>query len=450
LRLESDAQRVQILTLHRSKGLEFPLVFLPFAAIGKTSRDGPWCEYPSAEGRVLQFKAQTTPDAGVSWDEARAKAAAEERAEDARLLYVGLTRAQHALWLASGPLYRAGETPLAAMLAGLSAQADPADNALRFDASALESPMLAPLPPSAALDVPPARIARRALSRDWWIHSFSQLTSEATGIVEAGHGAADEPEPPAAAFDDGVDRRFAGSRFGNVLHSALENVDFAAWRDSRGRAPAGQDAPLRAALRSEGYGEEDIEDGLPLLTALVAGTLDTPLPEGVRLSELAEDARRAEMEFHFALQPTALSDVLALLHAHGLLLDRHAFGARRRLDGLMTGKIDLTYTHGGRYFVLDYKSNRLPSYDAAALAAAMDSSEYTLQAVIYTLALHRWLRFRLGVRYDYARDFGGVRYVFCRGLDAEAAGAPGVHAWTPPLVLIESLDALFASAEAAP
>lgn len=84
----------------------------------------------------------------------------------------------------------------------------------------------------------------------------------------------------------------------------------------------------------------------------------------------------------------------------------------------MTGLIDLTYTVDGRWYVLDYKSNRLPSYDADALARAMAHSEYALQALIYTVALHRWLRFRLGEAYDYARDFGGVRYLFCRGLDA--------------------------------
>ncbi|NEK65725.1 MAG: hypothetical protein G3W67_25550, partial [Xanthomonas perforans] len=87
--------------------------------------------------------------------------------------------------------------------------------------------------------------------------------------------------------------------------------------------------------------------------------------------------------------------------------------ARQRLEGLMTGLIDLTYTVDGRWYVLDYKSNRLPSYDADALARAMAHSEYELQALIYTVALHRWLRFRLGDGYDYARDFGGVRYLFC-------------------------------------
>ena len=101
--------------------------------------------------------------------------------------------------------------------------------------------------------------------------------------------------------------------------------------------------------------------------------------------------------------------------------------------------------------MLDYKSNRLPCYDAESLRAAMRHSEYDLQALIYTLALHRWLRFRLGDRYDYARDFGGIRYVFSRGieLDATAEGAaPGVHADRFEPELIHALDALFAGAQA--
>ncbi len=109
----------------------------------------------------------------------------------------------------------------------------------------------------------------------------------------------------------------------------------------------------------------------------------------------------------------------------------------------MTGLIDLVYRHDGRWYVLDYKSNRLPGYDAASLRRAMAHSEYDLQALIYTLALHRWLRFRLGAGYDYARDVGGIRYVFCRGLDAARAGSPGVHAERFAPELVHALDGLF-------
>lgn len=464
LRLESDARCVQILTLHKSKGLEFGLVFLPFAAIGRDPRMGPFLAYPDAGGRVLQLDVEHDDAATPTRADARDRVLLESRAEEARLLYVGLTRARHALWLAGGALYQTTKTALGALLAAAMADTGGA-RALHCDAGPLPATPLAPLPPEAAAPVPPARQAQRVLDGDWWIYSFTQLTRAAPGAPDLEAAAADEPEPaPALAAlsgnDAAYDARFAGSRFGNVLHGALELVDFAAWRDCGSAAPSpGELQKLRAALRSQGYLAADVEDGLAPLSRLVARTLNQRLPEGVRLCELPAAARRAEMEFHFALAPTSVDALLATLHAHGWLRARHAFGARRRLEGLMTGKIDLVYVHDHRYYLLDYKSNRLPAYDAASLERAMEDSEYTLQAVIYTLALHRWLRFRLGAAYDYARDFGGVRYLFCRGLDAadSAAGAAavgtaavgtavaGMYAAIPPHALVAALDRLFAA-----
>jgi exodeoxyribonuclease V beta subunit len=437
---------VQIVTLHKSKGLEYPLVFLPFAGIGRAVKSpARHCLVHAGDARVRQWKLDKSPD----WDEACEAFKHEQAAEDARLLYVGLTRARDALWLATGPFYNADKTPLAPMLHDPAALRDHAD--IVVDATPLPPPP-APLPPEDGMALAPPRTPQRALSGDWWVYSFTQLVrSEAGARVDAvatasERGAEDEP----ALAEPGVipsDAAFGGSRFGNVLHDALEHVDFAAWRDWRGgNAPLGQDAALRDALRRGGYAASEVEPGLVALQPLVGHTLTTTLPEGGRLCDLPVDARRAEMEFHFALQPTAVERLLALLHAHGVLRDRQAFGTRRRLEGLMTGKIDLTYQYDGRWYLLDYKSNRLPAYDRAGLEAAMAHGGYDLQALLYTLALHRWLRFRLGDAYDYARDVGGVRYLFCRGLiDGDGAG---LHAWQPPPALVHALDALFAGGAA--
>src|SRR5690606_5135597 len=105
LRLESDAGRVQIMTLHKSKGLEFPLVFLPFVGIGrKPGSPARHCEVVDESGRALHWKAGSEEGA---WQAAASDWQDEQRAEDARLLYVGLTRARHGLWLACGPLFEA-------------------------------------------------------------------------------------------------------------------------------------------------------------------------------------------------------------------------------------------------------------------------------------------------------------------------------------------------------
>lgn len=453
LRLESDARRVQIVTLHKSKGLEYPLVFLPFAGIGaKEKSPGNGCvAHDDTHGRRLHWKFELPEaervDAEKHWKK-------EQRAEDARLLYVGLTRAEHALWIATGNFYNFEEDKCALwpMLRAPGTLA--AVPGIRFDDSESAADLPRP-PPESDAAIPPARVAMRMLSRDWWVYSFTQLSNADAGDIDAAvtildeRGAADESESLQPAQADAVDRRFSGSRFGNVLHAALEHVDFSAWRDWRGGdAPAGQGAALDAALRAEGYGDADLDDGRAALAMLVGNTLTVPLPEGGRLCDLPIHARRAELEFHFALQPTSVDALLATLHAHGVLRGRHAFGARRRLEGLMTGKIDLTYTVGNRWYLLDYKSNRLPDYDDASLAQAMVHSEYDLQALIYTVAVHRWLRFRLGDVYDYARDFGGARYLFCRGLDAGATDGRGIHAWTPPVELVTALDALFAGGHA--
>jgi len=457
LRLESDARRVQIVTLHKSKGLEYPLVFLPYIGVGRRDRGaGRHCVvHTPGAGRQLHWN---TGKDDPAWAGAETAWRLEQRAEDARLLYVGLTRAEHALWVATGAFHRHEHTALSKMLAdALALQASAGPGAVVLDST----PPPNALPRLALADeggVPPARALQRHVTPDWWVYSFTQLANADAGIapdtmasatVETG-GGSDEP----AASDsvaipaevEAFDPRFAGNRFGVVLHDVFERCDFAAWRawQPARPAPEGERAAILEALQRGGYAQDELADGVAVLTALVGHTLTVQLPEQTCLAAVPETARRNEMEFHFAMRPTRVDALLALLHSHGLLLERQAFGARQRLEGLMTGLIDLTYQHDGRWYVLDYKSNRLPSYDADALARAMSHSEYTLQALIYTVALHRWLRFRLGSGYDYARDFGGVRYLFCRGLDATRDPSPGVCAWQFEPALVAAVDALFA------
>lgn len=513
LRLESDAHRVQVVTLHKSKGLEYPLVFLPFAAIGPHPRNpGQRAVVNADDGRVLHWK--LLPSAS-GWDAAKDAWTLAQRAEDARLLYVGLTRARHALWLATGLFCNHDRSPLQHMVSTPDALQAALGDAVAIDDSTPPE-QLPWLPPASTDAVPPARTAQRALASDWWVYSFTQLANAdgqedtAASATQPAEGGRDEPAgeadigmeaalpasvetgaradagvdpavgaalvpasgievgegsefdveaaggtdprdipdparagPAAAAFDP----RFAGTRFGVVLHDVLERTDFARWSAWTPGAPAptAEDAELIAErLRAGGYAAEDIDDGIDLLVPLIGHTLTVPLPEGVRLADVPAHQRRPEIEFQFALAPTRIDALLALLHRHGLLTARQGFGMRRKLEGLMTGLIDLTYVVDGRWYVLDYKSNRLPGYGPAQLAEAMAHSEYDLQALIYTLALHRWLRFRLGSAYDYTRDFGGARYVFCRGVDAARSDGQGVHAWRFEPELVDALDALFA------
>ena len=451
LRLESDAERVKILTLHKSKGLEFELVFLPYAATNGGDR-------PHGKPRMAKFHdgarrvALLLPEKD---DPACAREAAEERAEQLRLIYVGLTRARLATWVVWGAVNNAHKTALAWLLhrepgatsvqpitqatveerlAVLQARA-PSAISVQSASSASDLPRL---PFAQAEPAPQAATAVRLLDRDWWVYSFSQLAREDSGVES--RGADDEID----AWPELGYSRFSGTRFGNSLHAVLEKTAIGKWLDWSGDVPPhGEFDVVADALHEQGYnGANDLVEGVPLLTRLVSETLNVRLPEGARLAALSDSARRNEMEFHFALAPTRIPEILGLLHRFGIVIERQAFGLRQRLEGLLTGRIDLVYEFDGRYYLLDYKSNQLRGYDQQSLAVAVRDSEYDLQYVLYSLALHRWLRFKLGDGYDIRRHLGGIRYLFCRGLDHELEHSPGIHALTLPPELIQALDAL--------
>src|SRR5690606_20242217 len=258
------------------------LVYLPFVGIATSAPDAAnHRTVHDGQQRVLHWKIDKDDE---DWKAIGKQISADEAAETARLLYVGLTRAEHALWISGGALTGLASSPLGPMLEGLPAHADIAV----VDAAA--GPVPARLPAEREPALPPVRVIGRVVPHDWWVYSFTQLAhadgghDTAAAATEDAGGAADEPaqariedELDTGAVADVVptqpdvfDPRFAGSRFGNVLHAALENVDFGVWRDWRAgdAAPEGQAEIIAKALRDDGYAEEDIADGVALLTRL--------------------------------------------------------------------------------------------------------------------------------------------------------------------------------------
>src|SRR5690606_23320692 len=276
LRLESDAHRVQIVTLHKAKGLEYPLVFLPYAGIGGKDRTPErLCVVHDADGkRVLHWKS-TLPEA--DWDSVKQQWKLEDHAESARLLYVGLTRARHALWLATGKFYNHHKCALHGMLRDPAALAEVPG--IRMDA-ATPPATLPRLPPESDAAVPAARAVTRVLADDWWVHSFSSLSrhagapgemaAAATLPVPGGRDGAPAPGDAAATVPTAAPR-LGGPQFGVSMHAALERADFAAWRDWQPGdvAPANEAAVIADALRAQGYADDVLEDGLALVTRLV-------------------------------------------------------------------------------------------------------------------------------------------------------------------------------------
>ena len=470
LRLDSDRKRVKIVTMHKSKGLEFPLVFIPFANFGKGHKGRSGVElvnFHRAHQRItyalLGTNHKNEVAAGIN-----AQVIEENISEKVRLLYVGLTRAQHYCWVCCGSVYQADSSGLSSLLfrndkdeiktPTHSEFLTRLQNIHRDNPSILIielSYQKQALPRfNELISVPQISITKTTthIQQDWRVLSFSQLTHGSSHQGPSASAAADEAEPSVslpAVTEEIFDKRFAGIAFGNALHHVLENTDVAAWvaHEDASAPPISENPLLHQALLRQGYTQDELIAGTQQLTPLVFNTLRVNLPEGLRLCDLPGHARLNEMEFHFSLRECDSQSLLSLLKTHGVLQSRDDFASLRKLNGLMTGKVDLIYQYAGRLYVCDYKSNRLPAYDVEHCQQAMRDSEYDFQALIYTLALHRWCKFRMQAHYNYENQMGGVRYLFCRGLNATNNNGEGIVAMRFELAFIEKLEQLLHPAQ---
>ncbi len=453
LRVESDAARVQLMTLHASKGLEYDVVVLPLMWLpGRDDEPVPRVHDPDT-GRTIAVLG------GPAHAAAREAHAIEDQRERARLLYVALTRARHACHLfalprgrpqgrSKSPLGDPQRSPLDRLLERIEQDARGCPDGVEWRAgwpAHADAAPVAPAPP-APLPEPPPMPAERSPRG---LFSFTQLVRGGARIAAA-EGAADdearadetrdeapaEPHPELAAL-----AMVAGADFGNALHEMLERRDLS-------RPLAAQRELVQRCLA-----DWDVRSPLPpeALAARIAARLDgmlaADLGDGLRIDALPADAQRAEMGFDFALEGATLSRLRAACAAHGAAdLVPDALGMRA-LRGLMTGKIDLVLRHGDRFLVLDWKSNRLgeqlADYAPERLPAAMDAHRYRLQALLYHLALHRHLRAHLG-GYDPARHLGAPLYLFVRAVGL----APGAGVWRGdvPLPLLAAVDEAMAEA----
>ncbi|MBE0472653.1 exodeoxyribonuclease V subunit beta [Rhodoferax sp.] len=446
LRLESDADLVQVITLHKAKGLQYPLVFLPFASGYRAADKG--------------------QDDGL------------RLAEDIRLLYVALTRAEQAVWLGITPTrgdVDGKNAKIASAVSALLGRQAPDDLAQCLQAWASEHIVVqdAPAPndtaytPQAAAKIwKPALTPRRQLRSRWWSASFSALTREVAHSSPAlapgsalderlgdaqidsapteATDAPDQPEllcPPLNAFP-------AGSAYGTLLHDLLEWQAQQGWPAAQNKPSPTVAADWQKLLARKAQGLKLDEAECALLAAWVPAIVNTPLPltgsSRLMLASLTPEQHWAEMAF--SLKVSALSSArLDQLIGHGVLAGqpRPAMQARQ-LAGLLTGFMDLVLAFEGRYYVLDYKSNKLPGYAPAQLQQAMLAHRYDVQYTLYLLALHRLLKSRLA-DYDYDLHVGGALYLFLRGIDQAGAG---LYADKPPKALIEALDAAFSASPA--
>ncbi|RDU96980.1 exodeoxyribonuclease V subunit beta [Trinickia dinghuensis] len=498
LRLESDRDLVQIVTVHKSKGLEYAVVFCPFlgdgarmTGVGTGLPDASeYHEDAQAGARaVLHYGCE-----GADADRAEAEAAREEAAERARLVYVALTRAVHRCYLVAGAYLSSRSTKesrrsvLNWLVAGdgrpFETWADdpPADDAIEAAWAGLADDTIARAPlPSPARRVPLAREAAlgsklaartmgRTLTETWRIASFSSLA--AAGARHASVTVDDEPRPDhdalaaarqeaAAAADpvwlpeptlpvpaptpeallaaDDILAFPRGAAAGECLHRMFELADFSdpstwpgAIADALVERPVATDADTAARLPA-------------MMAHLIADVTATEVAPGMTLAALDPTRRLTEWPFLFASPSLELPALRGLLARHGYADVALEAGT---LSGYVKGFIDMVVEHEGRFWIIDWKSNHLGTspaeYGAAALEAAMAHHAYHLQALLYLVAVHRYLKARRP-SYDYDAHIGGYSYLFVRGVRPswrDGAVPAGVHARRPARELIEALDAL--------
>lgn len=473
LRLESDAQAVNIVTVHKSKGLEYPVVFCPFLWRGAKLRESEFQFHDPADGwrATLVLDPQAVPG--------RSRAVMEMLAENIRLFYVALTRAKHRCYWFWGPFKEAGASAPAYLLhpPGEDDGDIAAATEARFGTLSDESlrrkleDLAASAPGAIALeDWPVPETAPRAASRETpldlscrifpglaernrRIASFSSLVGDRGGFGEPRAGVGDPVDRPDRDGGTGEGVRpetgetvgvFAlprGAKTGNLLHELLEEIDFTAFPG------VAADRLVEEKLAAHGFDAS----WHGTVVRMIANALATPLaPElgGLTLSAIGRTERLSELGFYFPLNRLTPDRLQRLLAECGITppsgtperIGRLRFQPVR---GFMRGYVDLVFRHAGRYYLVDWKTNALGAtledYRPEALENAMREAFYSLQYHLYVLALHRYLTLRLA-SYDYDDHFGGVFYLFLRGLQPDNAGATGIYRDRPTRETIDALE----------
>ncbi|WP_329740505.1 exodeoxyribonuclease V subunit beta [Dyella sp. A6] len=466
VRLESEADLIKVVTIHKSKGLEYPVVLLPFVCGYRETKRDSGLLWHDREG-MAHFDLSPDPAAWL-------QAERERLQEDLRLLYVALTRARHLCWLGIACLKDGAKkdsglhkSAFGYVLGGAQSIA-PDDLLPKVLALCDGQPFMAVetldepastqrhVPSADTLPMHAARPCTLPSRTPWWIASYSALAhtdtpTEPAAPETAGQATLAEssieidasPGIAITATPQGMHAFPRGAAPGTFLHDLLE-----ACADEGFARAAEPSAAIRDAIarRCQKRGWQawikPLTDWLPALLRTPLACLGAP---PVALAGLTDSCRyRAELEFWFEAHHVDT-------HALDRLVTRYTLGGVHRpplsatlVNGLLKGFIDLVFEHDGRWYVADYKSNWLgpdaTAYTADAMRTSVLQARYDLQYAIYSLALHRQLRARLP-DYDYDRHMGGVLYLFLRGVDADGHG---VHHERLPRRLIEALDALFA------
>ncbi|PPK63655.1 DNA helicase/exodeoxyribonuclease V beta subunit [Methylobacter tundripaludum] len=441
LRLESDDDAVKIVTMHRSKGLEYSIVFCPYL----------WQRSDRLHSERLLIRChengQTVVDLGSEdFERRRELALKEELAEDLRVFYVAVTRAKYRCYIAWADvrsqdkpndsamawLLEFAEADFSAQQAKLKAFQDQADYRL------LEAPgdIAGSYHKTVADSRLQAKKRKRSLYTNWQMSSYTALS--ALSLSDAPELPEDKAreQSPTVRTEPGAETPELprGAHVGNIVHDLLENNAFIDLAERKDISAQRDKACQRYGLKLERP---------QMLDELLQAAVTTPLSEAnpdFCLMNLAENQCLKEMPFYLSMQTMDAAQI------NRILRDTPAFQplTAKQMCGYLTGFIDLVCALPGstpQYYVMDYKTNGLPDYSSGSLTDAMREHNYGLQYWIYTVVLHRYLQTRLP-GYDYETHFGGVRYLFVRGMQPDQPMS-GVYQDRPDFERVEALAALF-------
>ena len=463
LRLESDENLVRIVTIHASKGLEYNLVFCPFlwdgGAASRSDNGLPFVYHdPKNDDTAYLDMGSDVRAEGLQL------AQDEAFAEDLRLLYVALTRAKYHCTLVTGHLSSLENSALGWLLYGnptlterdhvisqiknLSAEEKlealkvltmETDGALQWCLLPHNENRVTFKPTMHDRSTKSAKQFTGEIGISRQLTSFSLLTQ---GIEHNVHQIdAEEPDPVADCLLT-TDQFPGGTQAGICLHKMLEKLDFT-------RPVAEQIPVLHEALAGSYFGAEQ-EQLVHIVIPWLQTVLATPFDSENRfcLQQLANKNRIDELGFFYPVNALNRQAIKPLLHDYcpnSVIRSTLNQLQAAQMKGWMRGFIDLVYRRHDRYYLVDYKSNWLGNtnnaYSEQNLVKTIADRQYYLQYLIYSVALHRFLTLRVA-DYDYQRHFGGVYYLFIRGMSVERPGA-GVYFDRPAQQLIEALSQLF-------
>jgi len=439
LRLESDDNAIKILTMHSAKGLEFPIVFCPFL----------WEEDTQLAKEKQQVKCydqdQLIIDLGSEQFEQHHQQAMDEGlAEALRVFYVAVTRAKYRCYLSwvdvrtkskpnrssMGYLFDFAEQDFSTQQQKLTDLSRHYPNQFEYRLITRNQSITGNYAAQSKQSLHHCRSFSRSLDSHWQMSSYSALSL--LSIHEAPELPVDKAEENELQSSDLMaDNLPRGAHTGNVIHTLLETISFQVLADQADISVQRDKVCLRYGLKT---------DQPEQLDQLLYQTVMTPLSadsSGFKLVDLKPSQCLKEMPFYLAMKTLDVQVINQILQAE----ETFQLLSKKQLSGYLTGFIDLVCEYNGRYYVIDYKSNALPSYSEDDLIRAMREHNYGLQYWIYSLVLHLYLSKRLK-DYNYQQHFGGVKYLFVRGMSVNTSGG-GVFQTKPGLNQLEELVKVF-------